>query len=79
MTAEGGKEFAFAFDCPLTGLYVDNNCYCAIGETAKTVAELTDEHNKQAWKDEKDGYGISIKCNDPSGSIAYYIVRIYKA
>lgn len=79
VAAEGGKEFAFAFDCPLTGLYVDNNCYCAIGETAKTVAELTDKHNKQSWHDEKDGYGISIKCNDPSGSIAYYVVRIYKS
>lgn len=78
VAAEGGKEFSFAFDCPLSGLYVDNNCYCAIGETAKTVAELTDKHNKQSWHDEKDGYGISIKCNDPSGSIAYYVVRIYK-
>ena len=79
LETEGGKDISFAFDCPLSGLYVDNNCYCAIGETAKTAVELTDKHNKQSWHDEKDGYGISIKCNDPSGSIAYYVVRIYKA
>ena len=79
-TVEGEKKtkFTFGFDCPLTSISVDNNCYCAIDETAEKVAEVTDEKNVQEWRDEKNGYGISMKCNSKSGSVAYYITRIYQ-
>lgn len=73
-----GKTFSFGFDCPLSSMYVDNNCYCSVGGSAEDAAQKTDDNNKQEWKDEKDGYGIEIKCNSPSGSVAYYIARIYK-
>lgn len=75
---KSGKTFSIGFCCPLTSLYGDNNCYCSVGGSASDAAEQTDKNNKQEWKDEKDGYGISIKCNSPSGSVAYYIARIYK-
>lgn len=75
---EAKRKFTFGFDCPLSSMYVDNNCYCAINETAEKVAELTDENNAQEWRAEKDGYGIHIKCNSKGGSVAYYIARIYK-
>ncbi|WP_139182188.1 hypothetical protein [Ruminococcus sp. YE71] len=73
-----GKEFNIGFDCPLSSLYVDNNCYCSVGGSAEDAAKKTDDNNNQERTDEKDGYGISIKCNSGSGSAAYYIARICK-
>lgn len=71
-------DLAFGVECPLTGIYVDNNCYCAIGETAKQAAENTDSNNKQFYTASKDGINTSIRCNSGSGSIAYFIARAYK-
>ncbi|WLR51288.1 hypothetical protein LC040_19460 [Bacillus tianshenii] len=74
-----GTKFSFGVECPLTSIYSDNNCYCAIDESAKTVAERTTDKNKQFWEAEKDGFKVSIRCNSGSGSIAYYVARAYKA
>lgn len=72
------KDLSFGVECPLTSIYVDNNCYCGIGVTAKTAAEKTDSENKQTYSASADGITLSIKCNSGSGSIAYYIARAYK-
>jgi hypothetical protein len=72
-------NFSFGVECPLTSLMTDNNCYCAIDENAKTVAEKTTNKNTQFWETEKDGFKLSIRCNSRSGSIAYYVARAYKA
>lgn len=76
--SERGTNFTFGFDCPLTSVSADNNCYCAINEKPERVAQFTDEHNVQEWRDERNGYGLNIRCNSPSGSVAYYIARAYK-
>ncbi len=73
-----GTKFSFGVECPLTSIYTDNNCYCAIDESAEKVAELTTKKNKQFWEAEKDGFKLSIRCNSGSGSIAYYVARAYK-
>jgi hypothetical protein len=72
------KQFAFGVECPLTSIYEDNNCYCAIGQNAEHAANETAEHNTQFYEDSKDGITISIRCNSGSGSIAYYVARAYK-
>lgn len=72
------EELSFGVECPLTSIYVDNNCYCAIGESAHTVAEKTDSENRQSYEATKNGITLSIKCNSGSGSIAYYVARAYK-
>ena len=72
-------NLAFGVQNPLTGMYQDNNCYCAIGETAEQAARNTRAFNKQFWQASKDGINLSIRCNSGSGSIAYYIARAYKA
>lgn len=72
-------RFSFGVECPLTSLYKDNNCYCAIDESASTVADMTTKKNKQFWEAKKNGFKLSIRCNSGSGSIAYYVARAYKA
>ena len=74
-----GTNFSFGVECPLTSMMTDNNCYCAIDESAKTVAEKTANKNKQFWEAEKEGIKLSIRCNSGSGSIAYYVARAYRA
>lgn len=70
---------AYGMECPLTGIYVDNNCYCAFGQSAQTAAENTDSENKQFYEATQDNLKLSIRCNSGSGSIAYYIARAYFA
>lgn len=74
-------SLSFAVGCPLTSVDVDNNCYCVIGKGAKYAADKTDDKtdgNKQFCSTSKDGITLSIECNSPSGSIAYYVARAYK-
>lgn len=73
-----GKKFSFGVECPLTSIYEDNNCYCSFDETAQQAAEKTAKENKQSCTAEKDGLKLSIKCNSGSGSIAYYVARVYQ-
>ncbi len=70
---------AYGMDCPLTGIYKDNNCYCAFGETAQTAAEKTDKSNVQYSEARQGNLNLSIRCNSGSGSIAYYVARAYFA
>ncbi|UCX04566.1 hypothetical protein [Shewanella glacialimarina] len=71
-------DLTFGVECPLTGIYVDNNCYCGIGISPNDAAEKTDSTNKQSYTTSKDGITLSITCNSGSGSIAYYVARAYK-
>lgn len=72
-------NFSFGVESLLTSMMTDNNCYCAIDESAKTVAEKTANKNKQFREAEKEGIKSSIRCNSGSGSIAYYVARAYRA
>jgi hypothetical protein len=74
----GDTSLSFGVDCPLTGIYVDNNCYCGVGIDAKTAAENTDSENKTSYEASGEGVSLSIRCNSGSGSIAYYVARAYK-
>ncbi|WP_109436820.1 hypothetical protein [Aquimarina sp. AU119] len=71
-------DLAFGVQNPLSSIYEDNNCYCAIGETAKNVAIETQKSNKQEYTTTKNGIGLSIRVNSGSGSIAYYVARAFK-
>lgn len=71
-------ELTFGVECPLTGIYVDNNCYCGVGISAHDAAKKTDSLNKQSYSTSQGGISLSIKCNSGSGSIAYYVARAYK-
>lgn len=68
--------FSFGVECPLTGIYVDNNCYCAFGGSAETAANNTNSDNKQSYSASNSDYIIDINCNSGSGSVAYYIARV---
>ena len=74
---QSDTKFTFGFDCPLSSLYVDNNCYCGINLSAEEACKKTDDKNKQEWSDSDGQHGMSIKCNSPKGSYAYYIARIF--
>ena len=71
-------KLSFGVECPLTSIYSDNNCYCSFDETAEQAAKNTTKKNMQSYTAEKDGLKLSIKCNSGSGSIAYYVARVYK-
>ena len=71
-------KFQFAFEVPLTGIHVHNNCYCGVGMTARDAAYQTNRHNAQSYHVEGSGIKVDIKVNSGSGSIAYYIGRVYK-
>ena len=70
-------KYTFGFDCPLSSIHVDNNCYCGINVSAKDASKKTDNENKQDFFADGDKHGMSIKCNSPKGSYAYYIGRIF--
>ncbi|WP_262696197.1 hypothetical protein [Kordiimonas aquimaris] len=75
-TSGASHDFAFGTECPLTGIYVDNNCYCQVGGTAQGAAEATDDHNQQSYTNAGTNYTLEINCNSGSGSHAYYIARV---
>lgn len=72
-------DLSFGVECPLTGIYSDNNCYCGIGISAEKAAEETDNKNVQYYTDTQNDVTISIRCNSGSGSIAYYVARAYSS
>lgn len=65
---------AFGSECPLNG---NNNCYCEVNASAKKAAEQTTKKDKLYFEDEKNGIKASIRCNSDSGSVAWYIARVY--
>lgn len=72
------RKLSFGVECPLTSLSTDNNCYCAIDDSAEQAAHKSSQHNKQFWESSKEGISMSIRCNSGSGSIAYYVARVFK-
>lgn len=74
----GNTNVSFGVECPLTSIYVDNNCYCAINSTSENVANETDSQNVLSYKcsSSNPNLNVSIQCNSGSGSVAYYIARV---
>lgn len=71
-------DLSFGVECPLTGISVDNNCWCGIGVSAEAAANNTNSANTQHYEASGNGVSLSIRCNSGSGSIAYYLARVYK-
>ena len=69
---------SFGTECPLTAIYVNNSCYCAINSSSQNVADQTDDHNVLTWKAAIASPSLSalIACNSGSGSVAFYIARV---
>ncbi len=77
-TENSKKDFYIGVECPLSSLYGGNTCYCSFEGSAKEACEKANKNQTLESNDEKDGYRLDIKCNSKSGSVAYYIARIYK-
>merc|ERR1719204_2059613 len=71
-------KFQLGFEVPLTGIYVGNNCYAAVDSTAEEAANQTNQQNQSKWSAMGKGINVDIKVNSTSGSIGYYIARVYK-
>lgn len=69
-------KFNIGVECPLAS---GSNC-CAVGfnKSAEDIAKTADSGGKQKDEQTQSGYAMEIKCNSGSGSVAYYIARIYK-
>lgn len=72
----GTTPVSFGVECPLTSIYVDNNCYCAINSNSEAAADATDSSNVLSYQCSLSNLNVSINCNSGSGSVAYYIARV---
>nr|WP_315255110.1 hypothetical protein [uncultured Flavobacterium sp.] len=72
----GSTNVNFGVECPLTSIYVDNNCFCEINSTSEDAANETDSKNALSYSASNANLNVSIKCNSGSGYVAYYIARI---
>lgn len=74
----GAYNVNFGVECPLTSLYVDNNCFCEIGSTSEDAANQTDSKNTLSYSASSVNpkLDVSINCNSGSGYVAYYIARV---
>ena len=72
-----GHQISFASDCPITSLFVYNNCYCGFDIDAREAAKLTDKFDKQYYFDSSGGVAAEIRVHSQYGSPAYNIGRIY--
>ncbi|MFA0813631.1 hypothetical protein [Microbulbifer epialgicus] len=67
-------------ECPLTGVLGGNNrAYCSFDESAEQITYAVNDHDELSDSASNGDYRASIRCNSGSGSIAYFIGRIYKA
>ncbi len=69
-------KFAVGVECPLAS--GNNSCAVGINKTASQIADEVDDHRRQSVSVSDGKYGIEMHCNSGSGSLAYYICRIYK-
>lgn len=69
-------KFAVGVECPLASR--KNSCAVGINKTASEIGNEVDDHRKQYASDENGAYKMEMRCNSGSGSVAYYICRIYK-
>ncbi|OCB77971.1 hypothetical protein [Flavobacterium crassostreae] len=74
----GAYKANFGVECPLTSLYVDNNCFCEIGSSSEDAANQTDSKNVLSYtaSSVNPKLDVSINCNSGSGYVAYYIARV---
>lgn len=73
------KDFYIGLECPLSSIYGGNCCYASFKGDLSSICD--EVHNKQKTKYTitENGYTIDVRCNSKSGSVAYYIGRIYNA
>ncbi len=70
-------SFGFGVACPLA--IGSNKCYCDFNITAKQAAlRVADEGSLGSSATNADGVKLVVNCNSPSGSIAYFVARIYR-
>lgn len=77
-STKSGANVNIGVECPLTSIYVDNNCFCEINSSSKNAAEQTDSKDVLSYSANSDSpkLEVSINCNSGSGYVAYYITRI---
>lgn len=73
------KDFYIGAECPLTSIYVDNNCWCEFDSSSEEVSNKTDSNNVQQCTCSSGNYHMDMYCHDKGGDSAYYTVRIYKS
>ena len=70
-------DFGYGAECPLTAIYVDNNCYTGFNMSAEALADATDNANVQnstaSYPATNPTHTSVINCNSGGGSHAYYI------
>ncbi|GAA3620195.1 hypothetical protein [Flavivirga jejuensis] len=73
-----GAIVSFGVECPLTAIYVNNNCYCAFSQSARKASEITSSNNVLSYSvsSENPSLTASIECNSGKGYVAYYIARL---
>lgn len=69
-------KFAVGVECPLAS--GKNSCAVGIDKSASEIGKEVDDHRRQNVSDEKGAYKMEMRCSSGSGSVAYYICRIYK-
>lgn len=68
--------FAIGVECPLADGH--NSCAVAINQSARDIARAVDAHRRQDVSCDDGKYGMEMHCNSGSGSLAYYVCRIFK-
>lgn len=71
-----GTDVSFGVECPL--IFGDNKAYCEIGGNAQQAAEQVDSLGTLFYEAQKGALDTSIRCNSGSGSIAYYVARVFQ-
>ena len=69
-------RFAIAVECPLAD--GKNSCAVGINKTVDEISDEVDTHRKQDVSASNGTYGIEMRCNSGSGSLAYYVCRIFR-
>lgn len=79
-SGKAAKDFYIGLECPLSSLYGGNCCYASFkADNLSSVCDAVHDKQEKTYHIEEDGYAIDIRCNSKSGSVAYYIGRIYEA
>ena len=71
-----GTTFSIGVECPLAS--GSNSCAVAIDKSANDIAKEADAHLKQDISCDNGKYGMEMHCNSGSGSLAYYVCRIFR-
>lgn len=76
---KAAKDFYIGLECPLSSIYGGNCCFASFTGNVSSICDKVHDEQKKTHHISGDGYAIDIRCNSQSGSVAYYIGRIYEA